>query len=71
MMGDKRLNDFKRRWQLVQYTECVLYAVGVAGLAYLASQSFYLGILGFVVGMAVALLLFKPWKLSSEQMVRQ
>ncbi|RIV71374.1 tryptophan-rich sensory protein [Flagellimonas aequoris] len=69
MMGDKRLNDFKRRWQLVQYTECVLYAVGVAGLSYLASQSFYLGILGFVVGMAVALLLFKPWKLSSEQTV--
>ncbi|WP_235855755.1 tryptophan-rich sensory protein [Flagellimonas aequoris] len=68
-MGDKRLNDFKRRWQLVQYTECVLYAVGVAGLSYLASQSFYLGILGFVVGMAVALLLFKPWKLSSEQTV--
>lgn len=68
-MGDERLNDFKRRWQLVQYTECILYAFGVAGLAYLASQSFYLGILGFVVGMAVALLLFKPWKLSSEQTV--
>ena len=68
-MGDKRLNDFKRRWQLVQYTECVLYAVGVAGLSYLASQSFFLGILGFVVGMAVAVLFFKPWKLSSEQTV--
>ncbi|NDV44722.1 tryptophan-rich sensory protein [Flagellimonas sediminis] len=69
MMGDKRLNDFKRRWQQMQYTECALYAVGVAGLFYLASQSFYLGFLGFVVGMAVALLLFKPWKLSAEQTV--
>jgi hypothetical protein len=68
-MGDKRLNDFKRRWQLVRYTECVLYAVGVAGLAYLASQNFFLGILGFVVGMAVAVLIFRPWKLSSEQTV--
>ncbi|MEC7263599.1 MAG: tryptophan-rich sensory protein, partial [Bacteroidota bacterium] len=68
-MGDKRLNDFKRRWQQMQYTECVLYAIGVAGLSYLVGQSFIFGILGFVVGMAVVVFLFKPWKLSAEQTV--
>ncbi len=68
-MGDKQLNDFKRRWQQMQYTECVLYAIGVAGLSYLVGQSFIFGILGFVVGMAVVVFLFKPWKLSAEQTV--
>ncbi|MGJ8716328.1 MAG: tryptophan-rich sensory protein [Maribacter stanieri] len=53
---------FHRRWQILSYAEAVLYAVGIAVLFYLVSKNLWLGVLSFVVALAVVLLVKKPWK---------
>lgn len=60
--GKLYLMKFHRRWQILSYAEAVLYAVGIAVLFYLVSKNLWLGVLSFVVALAVVLLVKKPWK---------
>ena len=65
--GKKVLFRFKRRWQVLQFFEILLYGLGVAILVYALSLKILLAIFS---GMAAALLVFvirKPWQLTLER----
>ncbi len=65
----EQLQHFKSRWQRFQYVECALYAVGFGGLVYLLTKNPGFGLAGFMVAFAIALVLYKPWKIKTESVI--
>jgi hypothetical protein len=68
-MAAQQLIRFKQRWQQLLYVEGVLYALGAAGLVYLALHSLGYGLLAFVLAMIIYVVVRKPWKISLDNTI--
>ncbi|MDF4204363.1 tryptophan-rich sensory protein [Maribacter sp. SA7] len=60
--GKLHLTKFQKRWQLLSYTEAVLYALGIAVLCYFITKNILVGLVAFVVGLLFVILVKKPWQ---------
>ncbi|SIR22128.1 hypothetical protein [Maribacter ulvicola] len=60
--GKLHLVKFQKRWQLLSYAEAFLYALGIAVLCYFVTKNLLVGLVAFMVGLVVSILLKKPWQ---------
>lgn len=65
--GYNVLLRFKKRWQLMQVLEILLYALGSAGLVYFLSKNIIFSSIIFAVVCISITLYIKPWQLSLAQ----
>lgn len=65
--GKSILKGFRKRWQLMQSFEMLLYATGPALLFYFLSSNIILSLSVFASIVLLGLVLIKPWKLTLEK----
>ena len=65
--GKSILMGFKKRWQLMQAFEMLLYAIGPALLFYFLSSNIILSLSVFAGIVLLGLVLIQPWKLTLEK----
>ncbi len=66
MQGQRIIQQYTRRWQLLRWLEGVLYGLGAGCFVGLLSGSVLFGVLSFGIITLVSLVFIKPWKIDFE-----